>query len=144
MLVPNLNNNKKISRSIGIMYKQWPFVNVSIMKSVDYSIIYPHLIYGLQVWGSAFKTAHEKMNILQKKGVRMITFNDSFPSQGYCLCHSLPLFLKVEFLKILDIYKFQISKFIWKQTLSYYLVIVIVYSAQKDLKKLQTMKFTYW
>ena len=103
MEVPNLNNNKKISRSIGIMYKLRPFANVSIMKSVYYSIIYPYLIYGLQVWGSAFKTELEKMNILQKMAVRMITFNDSFPSQVYGLCHSLPLFLKLEFLKISDI-----------------------------------------
>ena len=67
MEVPNLNNNKKISRSIGIMYKLRPFVNGSIMKTVCYNIICPHLIYGLQVWGSAFKTELEKMNILQKK-----------------------------------------------------------------------------
>ena len=50
------------------MYKLRPFVNLSTMKSVYYSIIYPHLIYGLQVWGSAFKTELEKMNIMQKKG----------------------------------------------------------------------------
>ena len=68
MEIPNLDNNKKNSRSIGIMYKLRPFVNVNIMKSVYYSIIYPHLIYGLQAWSSAFKTELEKMNIMQKKG----------------------------------------------------------------------------
>ena len=52
------------------------------------------------------------MNIMQKKAVRMITFNDTHPREGYGLCHSLPLFLKLEFLKISDIYKIQISKFI--------------------------------
>ena len=58
---------KNISHSIGIMYKLRPFVNVNTMKSVYYSIIYPHLIYGLQVWGSAFITDLEKTNIVQKK-----------------------------------------------------------------------------
>ena len=76
---------KQISGPIGIMYKLSPFINVSIMRSVYYSIIYPHLIYGLQVWGSAFKTELENMNILQNKVVRMNTFSDSFPSQGYVL-----------------------------------------------------------
>ena len=52
------------------------------------------------------------MNIMQKKAVRMITFNDTHPREGYGLCHSLPLFLKLEFLKISDIYKIQINKFI--------------------------------
>ena len=55
MEIPDLNNNKKKSRSIGIMYKLRRFVNVRIMKSVYYSIIYPHLIYGLQVWVQLFK-----------------------------------------------------------------------------------------
>ena len=94
------------------MYKLRPFVNVNIMKSDYYSIIYPHLIYGLQVWGSAFKTELDKMNIMQKKAVRMITFNGTYPWESYGLCHSFPLFLKLEFLKISDIYNIQISKFI--------------------------------
>ena len=76
------------------MYQLRPFVNVNIMKSVYYSIIYPHLIYGLQVWGSSFKTELEKMNIMQKKAVRMTTFNDTYPREGYGLCHSLPLISK--------------------------------------------------
>ena len=42
----------------------------------------------------------------------MITFNDTYSREGYGLCHSLPLFLKLEFLKISDIYNIQISKFI--------------------------------
>ena len=113
MEIPNIDNNKKISRSIGIMYKLRPFVNVNTMKSVYYSIIYPHLIYGLQVWGSAFITDLEKMNIVQKKAVRMITSNDSYLSQGYGLCHTVSLFLKLEFLKISDIYNLQISNFIF-------------------------------
>ena len=53
------------------------------------------------------------MNIMQKKTVRMITFTDTYPIQGYGLCHSLPLFLKLEFLKISDSYKTQISNFIY-------------------------------
>ena len=94
------------------MYKLRPFVSTKIMKNAYYSIIYPHLIYGIQVWGSAFKTESTNIDTIQKKAVRMITFNDSFNTHGYGLCHSLPLFQQLEFLKISDIYKLQISKFI--------------------------------
>ena len=103
---------KKIARSIGIMYKLRPFVDTKIMKNVYYSIIYPHLIYGIQVWGLAFKTELKNIETVQKRAVRMITCNDSFNIHGYGLCHTLPLFQQLEFLKISDIYKFQLSKFI--------------------------------
>ena len=43
MEVPNINENKKISRSIGKMYKL-DSVNVSIIKSVGYSIIYLYFV----------------------------------------------------------------------------------------------------
>ena len=104
--------SKKLARSIGIMYKLRPFVDTKIMKNVYYSIIYPHLIYGIQVWGLAFKTELKNIETMQKRAVRMITFNDSFNIHGYGLCHSLPLFQQLEFLKISDIYKVQLSKFI--------------------------------
>ena len=42
------------SRSIGAMYKIRPFVSLKIMKTLYYSLIYPHLIYAIiEVWGSA-------------------------------------------------------------------------------------------
>ena len=46
---------KKISRSIGIMYKLRPFLTLKVMNNVYYSLVYSH-IYTLEVWGSAFKT----------------------------------------------------------------------------------------
>ena len=60
-------------------------------------IIYPHLIYGIQVWGLAFKTELKNIETMQKRAVRMITFNDSFNIHGYGLCHSSPLFQQLEF-----------------------------------------------
>ena len=44
---------KTIGRSIGILYKIRPFVNIKILKTLYYSLIYPHLIYAIEVWGSA-------------------------------------------------------------------------------------------
>ena len=47
---------KMISRGIGILYKLKPFVTPKILKSVYYAIIYPFLLYGITVWGSACNT----------------------------------------------------------------------------------------
>ena len=49
------------------------------MKNVYYSLIYSHILYAIEVWGSAFKTELNKVLILQKRAIRFMTFNDGFP-----------------------------------------------------------------
>ena len=71
---------KKISRSIGVMYKLKPFLLLSVMKNVYYSLIYLHIIYAIVVWGFAFKTELDKILILQKRVTRLMTFKDVFPA----------------------------------------------------------------
>ena len=39
--------SKTISRSIGVLYNIRPFVNLKILKTLYYSLIYPHLIYAI-------------------------------------------------------------------------------------------------
>ena len=78
-----------------------------------HSLVYLHLNYVTEVWGSADPTYLNRILILQKIIVRMMTYNDlmeqdySFPSPG-------PLFFKLEIFKIQDILKIIISKFIYK------------------------------
>ena len=45
---------KKIARTIGIMYKLQPFLPLNVMKNVYYSLVYSHIIYAIEIWGSAF------------------------------------------------------------------------------------------
>ena len=59
--------SKKVARGIGVMYKIRSFVNPSILVTLYYSIIYPHLLYGIQVWGSACDSYVNRLLILQKK-----------------------------------------------------------------------------
>ena len=58
------NISEKISISIGIMYKLRPFLPLQVMKDVYYSLIYSHIIYAIEVWGSTFKTELNKILIL--------------------------------------------------------------------------------
>ena len=71
-----IHHVSKISRSLGIMYKLRPFLPLKIMKNVYYSLIYSHLVYGIEVWGSACKTELNKLLVLQKRAMRLITYND--------------------------------------------------------------------
>ena len=67
------NISKKISRSIGIMYKLRPFLPLKVLKNVYYSLVYSHIVYAIEVWGSTSKTEMNKILILQKKAMRLMT-----------------------------------------------------------------------
>ena len=54
---------KTIVRSIGIMHKLREFMNTKMLKNIYYSLVYSHIVYGIQVWGSAFDTELNKILI---------------------------------------------------------------------------------
>ena len=103
--------SKSNSRALGLLYKIRPFVTNKISKMLYYSLIFPHLIYAVEVWGSADISHLVRILILQKRIVRMLTYSDkrqddfSFPSAN-------PLFFRLEILKIHDLFKLKIDKFI--------------------------------
>ena len=106
---------KKISRSVGIICKLRNCIDVLLLRTIYYSLVYSHLNYGIQVWGSACKTDLEKILILQKKAVRAMSGNRWYQTYGNPgpLTHSNPLFKSLGILKIYDIYKLSIGKFIF-------------------------------
>ena len=105
---------KKISRAIGIMYKLRPFLPLNVMKNVYYSLIYSQIIYAIEVWGSAVKSETTKILILQKRVMRLMTFNDVFPSIPGPLRPTDSIFVTLCCMKIEDIYKYQVAKFVFK------------------------------
>ena len=48
-----LSVSKKISRSIGVMYRIRKYLKLHVLKSIYYSLVYSHIVYAIQVWGSA-------------------------------------------------------------------------------------------
>ena len=105
---------KKISRAIGIMYKLRPFLPLNVMKNVYYSLIYSQIIYAIEVWGSAVKSEMTKILILQKRVMRLMTFNDVFPSIPGPLRPTDSIFVTLCCMKVEDIYKYQVAKFVFK------------------------------
>ena len=105
--------SKTIARALGLLYKIRSFVNMKISKMLYYSLVYPHLNYVTEVWGSADPTYLDRILILQKRIVRMLTFND-MRQQDYSFPSSDPFFFKLEILKIQYLFKLKIAKFIYK------------------------------
>ena len=84
---------KKVSKSIGVIYRARFNLSKSTKLSLYYTLIYPYLIYCNTILSSTYVSNLKRLQILQKRIVRLLT-SSSF------LAHTAPLFKK---LKILDI-----------------------------------------
>ena len=76
------------------MYKLRPFLPLKVMRNVYYSLIYSH-IYAIEAWGSACKTKLDKILILQKRAMRLMMYNDTYPAVYGPLISSDPIFTKL-------------------------------------------------
>ena len=107
---------KKISGGVGIIAKLRSYLDPKLLKNIYHSIVVSHLSYGVEAWGSANATDLEKILILQKKAVRILTGNRYFQIYGEDaapLARSEPLFKTLDILKFNDIFKVSIAKFIY-------------------------------
>ena len=105
--IPHINHVcLKISKSIGIIYRSRFYLSSKSKLALYYSLVYPYLSYCSITWASTYVTKLNRIFILQKRAVRVLT-NSDFRA------HSAPLFLQ---LKILDIFKlnaFHVAKFMF-------------------------------
>ena len=95
-----LQLSKKLSRANGILSKIRYYAPIETCFQVYYAIFYSHLIYGCNIWGLTSEENLSKIEILQRKCLRIITFSD-FRS------HTNDLFIKHKILKARDIIKLQ-------------------------------------
>ena len=76
-----------------------------------------HIIYGIHVWGSACLHVLEKIRVLQNKAVRVISKVQHFQIYGQTpgpLPSSDPLYKNLEILKVDDVFKFHVVKFVFQ------------------------------
>ena len=95
----------KIARVIGVLNKLKHIFPQHILLTIYNSLIQPHLIYGLYLWGLNCK----RLKILQKKAVRILAFRPY-------ISHSTPIFKTLKILKLEDLYTMQLYKFYYKNT----------------------------
>ena len=64
----------KISKSIGIINKTRTFLDKNTLRNLDFTFIYPYLIYCIEIWGNTNDTHLNPIIKIQKKGIRAISF----------------------------------------------------------------------
>lgn len=93
----------KISRINGILNKLKHYLPEFIKVTIYNTLILPHLMYGVLLWGHKWK----KIEIIQKKSIRIITLS-KYNS------HTEPLFKNLSLLRIEDIFTLSKLKFYYK------------------------------
>ena len=96
----------KISKSIGVISRSSFVLSMRTKLSLYYTLIYPYISYCNLVWSSTYATSLNRIWLLQKRAVRVIT-NSPYRS------HSAPLFEKLKVLDIFKINAFHIARFMF-------------------------------
>ena len=86
---------KKLNRANGILAKARHFVTLNELKNIYHAIFSSHLMYGCQIWTQKLISVTDKISILQKNAIRILTFSDF-------KAHSEPLFKQLNILKFKD------------------------------------------
>ena len=97
----------KVARAIGVIVRAKRLLNQNSLKTLYFSFIYPFLTYCNHVWGNACMTTLNSLVLLQKRIIRIITGSKRF-------AHTDPLFKELGLLKLVDINKFLIGKFMFR------------------------------
>ena len=97
----NINTNNlcsKLSSANGVISKLRYFLPLSTLIQIYYALFFSHLNYSCQIWGQNFNHNVERMFILQKRCLRLITFSDfNAPSSK--------IFARLNLLKVSDLIK---------------------------------------
>ena len=83
------------------------YVPISTLKQLCYTLIYPHLTYGLMSWGTAYQTKLNKIKVSQNNCIRCIFFANKRESPT-------PYFTLLEILKLENILKLKIGALVHK------------------------------
>jgi len=98
----------KISKSLSVLSRLKYKLPKSCLLTLYYCLVYPQLNYCTIIWGCASKTLINKLLLLQKRAVRIID------TVSYWKCHTDPIFIKYNLLKIMDIYLLSCLIFLYK------------------------------
>jgi hypothetical protein len=109
--------SKKISRGTGILAKLKGHMDKSLLVNIYYSLVFSHLSYGVEAWGSACDSYISHLEVIQNKAVRVISgvqYYQIYGEDPVPLPSSTPLYKELKILKLADIFKFTIAKFIYQ------------------------------
>ena len=109
------NVARKVSKSVGIIYKSSFCLNKTSLCTLYYSLVYPYLHYCASVWGSTYQSPNLKRFInLQERAIRIVS-RSSFEA------HANTIFVSLWIPKFEDIIKFQIGKVMYVYKTAFFL-----------------------
>ena len=96
----------KIPTALGILFRLPHFAPKQILISVYYSLVFPHLCYGIMIWGSTANYLLKRLQVQQNKRFRVI--------DGWQLKQRIkPLCEKNDFVHINQIHFCEVAKFMY-------------------------------
>ena len=104
---PHIQNwTRKISKSLGIIYKSSFCLNKNSLYTLYYSLVYPYLYYCTCVWGLTYHSNLKRLVTLQTRAVRSI-------SRSAFDAHTDPIFKSLKLLKFENIVFLQVAKIMY-------------------------------
>ena len=97
----------KLKRANGALSKLRHYVDKKTLRSLYFSLFHCHLSYAAQIWGQRQTIHAQRVLILQKQALRIISFSDF-------RAHSFPLLLDFKLLSFFDFVKYLNILFLFK------------------------------
>ena len=73
-------------------------ISEGALKTLYFSMLHCHLVYGLNVWGSGTETNSKPLVTKQKQAIRLIT-NNAHTESLFKKCNMLPVEQLIDFLQ---------------------------------------------
>lgn len=67
------NTMIKLSRAVGVMFRMAHLIPLDVLKSLYFTLFYPHIIYGVTVWGKSSVTGVNRVKGIQRRALRLIS-----------------------------------------------------------------------
>ena len=96
----------QVSRNIGVINRLSEFIPQTILLTLYNTLILCHLNYGITIWGSSHNCLLNRILILQKRCVRIIS------KSGY-RAHTAPLFNRLKILPVHALYNYNVGIFMY-------------------------------
>ena len=122
----------QFARYSGLFYRICNLAPNHILLMLYYSLVYSRIQYGIILWGSTFKSVLREVEVRLNNIVRTIIGSRKFD-------HITPLFKRLKFLKLHDIYQLELGKFMYQLNWNKLPIIIqSLFTKIEDLHKYNT------
>ena len=97
----------QLAKCCSMFYQLRDYVKNETIRMLYYSFVYSRIQYGIAIWGTASQKLIHEVEIRQNNIVRTITRSRKF-------AHVTELYKKLKILKVKDVYKLELAKFMHK------------------------------